>query len=272
MQKGIVIFMMKYFSSPAKAVILLIFMVACSPASAQTKSMVSPGDSGTNLALADLSAEVLAQADSLFAARQYTQAAELYQTVFRDHHYSPAMLLKMAYIHEGLGHLGESLYYLNLYHLASNDLQALKKMEELAEKNQLEGYESDASTKIFGWLQQHYLPLTAILASLNILLLALLIQNRRKRLAGPGGILFVLTLTLTLLFLQVNFTHKTRRGIVTHAPTYLMSGPSAGSSVVAIIGEGHQLHIQGQQDIWLKVEWKEKEVFVRDFLVRGVAL
>ena len=242
-----------------RPLILLIFIMISSPTFAQTENLIA---SGANLA----------KADSLFAARQFTQAADRYQALFKDHHYSPAMLLRMAYIHEGLGHLGESMYYLNLYHLASNDVQALKKMEELAEKNRLEGYESDASTKFFGWLQDLYLPLTAILASLNILLLALLIQNRRNRKAGPGAILVVLTLALTLLFFQVNYTQQTRRGIVTHAPTYLMSGPSAGSSVVAIIGEGHQLHIQGQEDIWLKVEWKEEEVYVRNFLVRGVAL
>ncbi len=245
-----------------RPLILSIFILASNLTLAQSDTLTPSGTSAINLA----------KADSLFSARQFTQAADLYQAVFQDHHYSPAMLLKMAFIHEGLGHLGESMYYLNLYHLVSNDVQAQKKMEELAEKNQLEGYESDASTKIYGWLQEHYLPLTAILASLNILLLALLIQNRRRRLAGPGGILFALALTLTLLFLQVNYSKQTRRGIVTHAPTFLMSGPSAGSSVVSIIGEGHQLHIKGQQDVWLKVEWKEKEVYVRNFLVRGVAL
>ena len=255
-----------------RSLILSIFILASNLTFAQSNTLTPSGTFAINLAKADLSAEALAQADSLFSARQFTQAADLYQAVFQDHHYSPAMFLKMAFIHEGLGHLGESMYYLNLYHLVSNDAQAQKKMEELAEKNQLEGYESDASTKIYGWLQEHYLPLTAILASLNILLLALLIQNRRRRIAGPGGILFALALTLTLLLLQTNYSKQTHRGIVTHAPTYLMSGPSAGSSVIAIIGEGHQLHIQGQQDIWLKVEWKEKEVYVRDFLVRGVAL
>ena len=42
------------------------------------------------------------------------------------------MLLKMAYIQEGLNHVGQALYYLNLYYLASKDKSVLGKMEELA--------------------------------------------------------------------------------------------------------------------------------------------
>ena len=106
--------------------ILLIFVMGITSALAKAPSE-------------DPSAVVVAKADSLFATRQFTQAGDLYQSVFQKHHYSPAMLLRMAFIHEGLGRLGESLFYLNLYHLASSDPQALKKMEELAEKNRLQG-------------------------------------------------------------------------------------------------------------------------------------
>jgi len=59
---------------------------------------------------------ILTRADSLYATKQYTQAFERYEVLFAGGRYSPAMLLKMAYIQEGLGHLGESLYYINLYY------------------------------------------------------------------------------------------------------------------------------------------------------------
>ena len=84
----------------------------------------------------------LKKADSLFQAKQYTQSFELYTSVLKEKQYSPAMLLKMAYIQEGLGHTSMSLYYLHLYYLASHDDQALTKMEEIASKNGLEGYQS----------------------------------------------------------------------------------------------------------------------------------
>ncbi len=52
------------------------------------------------------------------------------------------MLLKMAYVHEGLNHTGQALYCLNLYYLATKDQRALDKMEALATKFGLEGYKN----------------------------------------------------------------------------------------------------------------------------------
>src|SRR5689334_22771820 len=70
------------------------------------------------------SAQITKAADSLFRARQYSQSFELYKAILEQHYYSPAILLKMAYIQEGLGHLGRSMYYLNLYYQATDDKQA----------------------------------------------------------------------------------------------------------------------------------------------------
>src|SRR6188768_765420 len=95
------------------------------------------------------SAQITKAADSLFHARHYSQSFELYRAILDQHYYSPSMLLKMAYIQEGLGHLGRSLYYLNLYYQATDDKQALYKMEDIAEKNKLEGYTSTETSRLF---------------------------------------------------------------------------------------------------------------------------
>jgi len=44
----------------------------------------------------------LKMADSLYGKKQYTQSLELYREIFNERNYSPAMLLRMAYIEEGL--------------------------------------------------------------------------------------------------------------------------------------------------------------------------
>ena len=217
-------------------------------------------------------AGVLQKADSLYGVKQYTQAFDLYQTLFENKSYSPAMLLKMAYIQEGLGHLGESLYYLNLYFLASDDAQALKKMEELAEKNNLEGYKTSESLRVLAWLQQQYSTIAWMIASVCVFLMALMFYQRvklksRQSLTGTAFVLAV-----ALLFLHINFSLKSENGIVALPQTYLMSGPSAGSSVIAIVGEGHQVEIKGKQDVWLRVSWKDREVFVKEFAVKPVRL
>ncbi|MBL7877228.1 MAG: hypothetical protein JNL53_16305, partial [Cyclobacteriaceae bacterium] len=40
----------------------------------------------------------LTQGDSLFAKKQYTQSFDLYKVLYESGRYTPAMLLKMAYI------------------------------------------------------------------------------------------------------------------------------------------------------------------------------
>src|SRR5690349_2721164 len=84
---------------------------------------------------------LLQRADSLFQQKRYTQSFEIYNTLFQSHRYSPAMLLKMAYVQEGLNRISQSAYYLNLYYLATQDESALTKLGELADKYRLEGYE-----------------------------------------------------------------------------------------------------------------------------------
>lgn len=234
----------------------------------------SPEKDATGIALRKegTSAVALAKGDSLFAARQYTQAFEYYDAIRQEGSWSPAMLLKMAYIEEGLGRLGESMYYLNLYTLASHDPQAVRKMEELAEKNRLEGYEEDPMDPIYATLREYYLPLAGVLVAVSILLLALMADQYRRKQKPSLALAGTLILFLAALFTHVYFSRTTNRAIVTRANTYLMTGPSGGSSVVEIIGEGHQLRILDKKDVWLKVAWKEKEVYVRDFLARPVEL
>ena len=218
------------------------------------------------------SGEALAKADSLYNAKQYTQALDLYHSFYQSGQYTPAMLLKMAHIQEGLGRLGESLFYLNIYFLATDDQQALKKMEELAKKNNLEGYETSETTRILSWLQEHYTPLamSTVAVALLLLSLAYYLRKRQNPSAAFAGVLYFMV--LTVLFVHINFTRAGLRGIVSDPQTYLMNGPSGGASVVAIIGEGHQLEIEGKKDVWYRVRWKERDVWVKESRLRTIEL
>src|SRR5688572_16230256 len=83
---------------------------------------------------AQVSSHRLKTADSLFATKLYTQSFEHYEEILLQKQYTPAMLLKMAFIQEGLNHIGRALYYLNLYYLATKDKTTLDKIQELANK------------------------------------------------------------------------------------------------------------------------------------------
>lgn len=239
---------------------LLVFIALAGSALAQDNSPVTTAP-----------VAALATADSLFAARQYTQALDGYLALHRQGTWSQAMFLKMAYIEEALGRLGESLYYLNLYALASHDPEALTKMEEMADKNHLEGYTANANP-IIGALRQYYVQIAGLLLALALLLTALQVNRVRRHLSFSPVLATLLLVLLAGLFVHTQYSRNTDLAIVTHAGTYLMSGPSSAASVVEIIGEGHQVRVLGQQDVWLRVNWKNGEAYVREFLVRKVEL
>lgn len=212
------------------------------------------------------------RADSLFTSRQYARSLDLYQQLLANHQYSPMMLLKMAYIQEGLQHLGSALYYLNLYYLVSEDEQALSKMEEMASKNNLEGYTPTETMRIRALLQENFAQITFALGSILIFLFAIIYYQKVKLKRKAHMVGFSFLFFAGLLFVHVNFSRPMDRGVIAGPSTYLMSGPSSGASVVNIIGEGHQLQITGKQDVWVKVRWQDKDVYVKENAILQVQI
>ncbi len=202
-------------------------------------------------------------ADSLFAQKMYTQSFEIYKAIFDQKMYSQAMLLKMAFIQEGLGHLSQSMYYLNLYYLASDDEQALVKMEKVASENRLSGYEGN-QMDLSHMLQENFVSISQVLMGLTVFFFSLMIYQKRISDKRPYILGISALVTIGLLFLHINFSDTLSKGIVANDATYVMSGPSAGSSVLSIINEGHQLEILDRKDVWLKVKWREGEAYIKD--------
>jgi hypothetical protein len=214
--------------------------------------------------------EKMVRADSLFKAKQYTQSLEIYQSVFNEKKYTPAMLLKMAYINEGLGKIGSTLYFLKLYNLATDDDQALKKSEELATKFKLAGYESNDSSRLANWLSKN---MSWFQLALSVLLfiaaVAVYLQRRRQR--NPWGAFALLILVVTVL-LWSNNAYQSEPVIVSSHKAYLMEGPSSGAAVAGIIDEGNLLKSFGEEDVWVKVKWLDKDVYIKQNAVMKVAL
>ncbi|NOS92651.1 MAG: hypothetical protein HOP30_12060 [Cyclobacteriaceae bacterium] len=204
---------------------------------------------------------ILQKADSLFSAKQYTQSFRLYDSLLRDQKYSPAMLLKMAYIKEGLDQ-PSALYYLSLYQQATDDEQTLVKMEELADKYHLEGYKPNAQTQLNAWISKNLDSIKWVIATVLFFFFAWLVfqKKRNKELAVPA---FFLVITAIALAWFINLGEPKPQIMVAKSRVYLMSGPSAGASVVDILEEGHRLKVSGEKDVWLRVTWREKEAFIK---------
>jgi hypothetical protein len=209
-------------------------------------------------------------ADSLFRSKQYTQSLDLYQSIFNNKEYSPSMLLKMAYIQEGLGKIGLTLYYLKLYHLASNDEQALNKMEELAGKFKLTGYESNDASRMQLMFNKNRMNLQIGLLCV-LLIVSVMYYWQRSKDKKPWAVSFIIFfVAATILYLNNSSSFKSV--IVKNDRTYLMAGPSAGASVLSVMGEGNQLEALEQTDVWLKVKWLDKIAYVKTNSILTVAL
>jgi hypothetical protein len=213
----------------------------------------------------------LKMADSLFVKKQYTQSLELYQQIFDRGSFTPAMLLRMAFIEEGLGKTSRSLFYLTIYYNYTRDEQALLKMEDVATRDNLTGYEISGNEKFIALLEEYRPQITMLLAAISVLLFSLVFVFRKnKHHAFAPFVLMIIFLLSLGVFVNIDL-HK-RWGIISDSQVYLMSGPSPGSKVVAIVSDGHRLAINGKQDVWTRVQWGEGNVYVKENQVLEVKL
>lgn len=206
---------------------------------------------------------LLVRADSLFQQKRYIQSLELYQKLFDDHRYSPAMLLRMAYVEEGLNNVSRSAYYLNLYYLATQDEDALVKLEELAIKNRLEGYATDEIDGLRSFYLTHRALITYVLLGISILAMAIALTQRLVRKSKPIGIFITLCIVAFLFMVHLGQETMWEKAIIAKNNTYVMNGPSAGASVLTIARDGHRVEVLGKTDVWTKVKLGDSEGYVR---------
>ncbi len=209
--------------------------------------------------------EQLKEADSLFKQKRYTQSFDIYHHILDSaNNASPAMLLKMAFIREGLGDYSQALYYLNLYYLRTNNKRALRKMEDLANKYNLHGYRYTDLEFFLNIFRRYYLIFVTAIGSMSLMFLAYIIYKKRRLRERPGFSLFYFILTLIMLFYMVNFGNVYNKGIIMKPRSYLMAGPSSGSGLIAIADQGHRLRIKGHEDVWVKVQWEGHDAYIRE--------
>jgi hypothetical protein len=213
-------------------------------------------------ALSQISNYRLQRADSLFNARQYTQSLDHYREIFSQDQYSPAMLMKMAFIEEGLNHVGEAMYYLNLYYVKTSDDSALEKMAQLSDKFKLQGYENNDAEFALSFYRQYEEHISATLAVIMFFIFSLMIfQKRRKR--RPVALFVALIFFAVILLGHLNIATAAEKAIVSSGNTYVMEGPSGAAPVVDVITPGHRLSVISRNDVWIEVQWKDSRGFIK---------
>lgn len=232
-----------------KAIYLSVFFILCA-----------------HISFANSAQVILNQADSLYQVGKYTESFSLYEILDKDHRQqSPAMLLRMAYIKEGLGDISSSLYYLNRYALLTQQRAAFEYMESQAKKHQLIGYDFGDFELIMSFIFAHQDLISLLLllfCALNLVFMAWKKRQNAKSKLGASGILFTLLLAAT--YYWINWLEIRPRAIIAQNHTYLMRSPSAAAGVVEIVPKGHRLLIEGKKDVWYKTSWNKETVYVKE--------
>ncbi len=205
--------------------------------------------------------DLLIHADSLFEQQKYTESFEIYEKLYDSGLTSPAVLLKMTFIQEASENYEEALYYTNKYYTLTADRSVMNKTQELVQKYNLSGYTYDDMFYFSILLNKYKLWGIVFMSFLMIALISYINAKRQKKEKVVS--IFIIQLVVSLIFLvTVNFKTSTY-GIISSDQTLLRSGPSAGAETVEMIVKGHRVKILSKNDIWSKIIWDDKEVYVR---------
>lgn len=203
----------------------------------------------------------LSRADSLFDQRSYQEAMSLYQKNYKEGIYSPAMLLKMAFVAEGMKDFENATLYLGKYYDINPDPQIITKMKALTKQNVLEGYEVSDSDRFLIFLSEHDQLIIIVLSGLLLIsMILVLVSVYRKSMAPVYWPSFLL---VGMLFLANNFLSSSNSGLITNSPTLILSDPTGAGELVQRVEPGHRVKIKSSEDIWYEIEWKGSRAFVK---------
>ncbi|WP_308421170.1 SH3 domain-containing protein [Echinicola rosea] len=197
----------------------------------------------------------------MFTAQSYQEAYKLYTDILQNQEaYSPAMLLKMAYITEGMGNYEDASLYLSKYYDHNPSPKVISKIKSLTDQPDLKGYTVSDSAQFFKLLTDYQQPITGIFALLLVLsLIYVLAKNktRQPKYLIPSAILIVLA------FLSNNFLLAPQSGIIKESPTIIMAQPTAAGKFIDKVNSGHRVIIKSSEDIWYRIDWDGQDAYVK---------
>lgn len=210
------------------------------------------------------SSQLLTSADSLFELKKFTESFEIYERILdQDQQATPRMLLKMAFIKEGLGDYSSALYYLNVYYLKTSDKQARNKMKDIAEEHNLTGFVINDSDFFLNLLNKFQLPVMLGIFSISLLLLFYIFYKKHKTGAKPVVSAILLSAILVVVFYIANYADNHNQAIIIENHSYLMSGPSSGSDLVEVIEKGHRVKTYKEHGPWLEILWNGEKAYIK---------
>ena len=201
--------------------------------------------------------------DSFFVHKDYQSALAFYKKGFyADKEFSQQMLSRMAMIEESSDHYVMALFYLNTMYYYFPDSRVIRKMEDMGNKYHLNGYNYTDFEYLISIYKEYYYYIIFSLSGIGIpFIIYLFVRKRNKENLGFRPLVFFAI--LGIVFYLNNFDITPTMGII-QSDCQLMEGPSAGANVVEFTEPGQRVRIISKQDVWYKIAWKDKTLFIRE--------
>lgn len=200
-------------------------------------------------------------ADSLFKAKNYTDAKLLYDDLyFTKKNSSNDLLLKLAFINEGLGEVAWTQYFLEKYVIKfPTDEQTHEKILNNAEKYELSGYTQTDLSSFINMISPYKISIISFLFSSLIIMLLISIILKKVVKFIPVIIIFsILTVLCSFLFQR---TEEKTYGVIIKK-SLLMSEPSAAGDLVYKVTPGHKVQMLEEKDVWNKIRFQNKDCYI----------
>ena len=206
----------------------------------------------------------LKTADSLFAMARYTESLVLYKKNFSEREKNnQSLLLKLAFLAEKTNNYTDCLFYLSKLALINPSRRLFEKMDKLAQKRNLTGYEFDDYNYFIIFYRRYgdYIPILLLTLGTYIVVIMVTKARRKEPILQIHKLSIMAYLFVLLGILNVPSLYRTC--IIVNENTFLRDEPSSASAVVDRVGKGHKLTIVGSVDHWNRVIWNNQIVYIR---------
>ncbi|WP_375578119.1 hypothetical protein ABWH96_13880 [Marivirga tractuosa] len=208
----------------------------------------------------------LVKADSLYEKKQYISAIKIYEKIYKAGNSSPAMLLKLARIEEGMENPGQSMYYLEKYYQFTKDEKVIDYLKETAETKEAIGFDYGLAYQADLFYKEWKIYFQLFFSVIIFLGLGLMIKNRNAIYKKRNYFALAFIPLLIVAFLN-NYNGKSE-AIITNTPSYLLEGPSSGANLVEKVNSPAKIQVKDQIDVWSKVIIEEKEAYIKTSQIR----
>ena len=202
--------------------------------------------------------------DSLFEIKNYVDAKNVYEKLFFEKKvFTNSMLLKMSFIEEGLGNHDKALLFLSYHYNETFDEETLMKINAIAEKNQLSGFEQNDMIYFKNLFKKNKNKIYSFLLLIIVALISFNIQvfKTKTKLAKQNPYFILVTSIFFLLI--INFSIIDKEGIISFENVFIMNGPSPGSDVYKILKKGSKIRIRNEENIWYQIDINDEKKYIR---------